>query len=398
MKNSNKIRITAGFLISFMTGFALASGMYGSLLPDMIGHYAMSLTDASIFDMAAEIGSMAAMVFAMLVMDRLDKNRMIGAMMLVYSLMMVITGFAPPLVLFVLIKLFMGISGSLVDELCATYMSDLYGEQRARMISILHTFFALGSVVGPQVAAAMLRRGAGFAGAYRLVGAVSLAVTAVFILAMALVKRPVPAVTNKDTSGRRKRIPFREILRNRNMRWLCLGGALLSGVTYVNTWAATYLQTVYPERFDADFCSLILTAAYVGMVVSRVLYGALSPKLTANRYMRASCALTAGTILVMLMFPQRWIWLVGMFLFGVFSGAQYTAKFVMAVAEYAEFSSTAASVTLMFTALGSMLLKVTINSIADRGHYTAAMLITVVLLALAWGVFRFGHREEPAPE
>ena len=391
IKNKSKIRVAAVFLICFMTGFALASSMYGSLLPDIIDHYSLPLTQASLFDMTAEIGSVCAMLLAMFVLDRLDKNIMIAAMMLTYSATMLLTGAVPPLTILILTKLFMGISGVVVDELCATYMSDLYGDKRSRMISILHTFFAVGSMFGPQVAAMALKNGGGFGGAYRGVGLVCTALVAVFILLMTVLGRPTPAVSNIDYTGKRKKIPFREILQNRNMRWLCLGGALLAGITYINTWAPTYLQTTHPDRFDAAFCSTVLTAAYVGMVVSRVLYGTLSPRFTAGQYMRLSCLLTAADILLMLSFPQRWIWLVGMFLFGVFSGAQYTAKFVMAVSEYAEFSSTAASVAAVFASLGNMLLKLTVNSIADAGHYTAAMLLPVAMLLLAWAVFRFGY-------
>lgn len=50
-------------------------------------------------------------------------------------------------------QLVIGFSGGLLDNLCATYVSDLYGERRARFVSILHTLFALGNMAGPKFAA-----------------------------------------------------------------------------------------------------------------------------------------------------------------------------------------------------------------------------------------------------
>ena len=135
MSNNRRITITAFFVVVFMTGYALSIAMYSGLLPDLIQYYGFSLIEASYFDMMNEIGQILAMVIGLFLLDLLDKNRTLTLMMMLFGGMMVLTGFAPAILLLMMCRLFMGVSGSIVDNLTATYIADLYGEKRARYVS-----------------------------------------------------------------------------------------------------------------------------------------------------------------------------------------------------------------------------------------------------------------------
>ena len=390
--NKTRKAFTVGFLIVFMAGFALSSGMYSSLLPDIIQHYRLSLTSASLLDTTSEIGMVGAMFIAMFCLDRLDKHWVITIAVMVYAVAMILIGTAPLFVVLLLFKVVMGISGSIIDNLCATYTSDLYGDERERYVSFLHMFFAIGSMLGPGTAVLLMRRFGGFGGSYICYGFFFLALSAVFLVGTLILKKPTPIVQNLDSEGHHKSIPFRKILVNRNMLWLGIGAAFLAGTNYINMWTPTFLQTVYPDRFDAAFCSLVVSLAYLGMIISRLLFSLLSKWLTSEKYMCLSCILSAAVIFVMVMLPYRWSWAAGMLLFGIFSGAQYTAKFLMAFKEFPEYAATVAALMAITSSCGNILLRFTINSIVDKGHYSTAILLAAMTTCIAFFIFRFGYK------
>lgn len=380
------------YLVIFMAGYALSTGMYSSLLPDIISHYDLSLTSASLLDTTSEVGMVAAMLFAMLWLDRLDKHTVMLVAVFAYALSMIFIGSAPLFAVLLMLKTAMGISGSVIDNLCATYTADLFGEERTRYVSLLHMFFAIGSMLGPGTAMLLMKKFGGFGGSYICYGLGFAFVSLTFLVITWVLKKPVPAVRNLDSEGKQKHIPFRAILTNRRMIWLGIGSAFLAGTNYLNAWTPTYLQTVYPQRFDADFCSLVVSLAYFGMIISRFLLSVLSKWLTSEKYMRMSCLSTAAIIVLMVLLPYRWAWAVGMLLFGVFSGAQYTARFLMAFAEFPEYTATVTAITAVTASCGNIILRFTINVIADKGYYSAAILLTAIILVGAYVIFRFGYK------
>ena len=389
IKNRERKSVTFVYLVVFMAGFALSSGMYSSLLPDIISHYSLSLTSASLLDTTSEIGMAVAMLFAMLWLDRLDKHWVIASAVLIYALSMILIGTAPLFTVLLIIKIAMGISGSIIDNLCATYTSDLYGDERTRYVSILHMFFAIGSMLGPGTAVLLMKRFGGFGGSYICYGSIFTFVSLTFLAITVVLKKPTPTVQNLDSEGKHKRIPFRTILTSKNMLWLGVGSAFLAGTNYINAWTPTYLQTVTPQRFDADFCSLVVSLAYFGMIISRLLLSVLSKWLTSERYMRISCLSTAAVIALMILLPYRWAWMAGMLLFGIFSGAQYTARFLMAFKEFPEYTA----IMAVTSSCGNIILRFTINAIADKGYYSVAILLTAVVMVGAYLIFRFCYKE-----
>ena len=89
---------------------------------------------------------------------------------------------------------------------------------------------------------------------------------------------------------------------------------------------------------------------------------------------------------------QPLFWLVGTLLFGVLSGASYTARVVLACKAFPRYSATATAITGVCGTLGSMAISAVVGALADRGLYTLAMFIPVAALALVFCVFTFGVR------
>lgn len=387
-----RLAVATVFVCIFMAGFALSASMYSTVLPQMIEHYAINLKQASTISIVNDLGQTAAMIFTLLVVDRLDKGKLLGLMSLCFGVSLFLTGLAPAYLVLLATRLAIGLTGGLVDNLCATYISDLYGDKRSRFISILHTLYAIGSMAGPQFAAWSVARGGWFV-CYLVSGAAIAVAAVLYLLVTRLLSPPETAMKAPEEEEKPQGIPYGRMLRNANMRWLCVSSVLFSGLTYLTIWLPTYLDWLDRETYTVEFCALLMTLNYVGMILSRMGLAALSQRMSAIFYVKWSSLLTALLLIAMLWIGTPAVWMVGVFLFGVISGGNYTAKFVLACEEFPRYAATATALSGMFGSLGSILFNAGISAIADAGHYTAALFIPVAALLLAFLIFTFFYRE-----
>ena len=158
--------------------------MLGTLLPGMIQYYSLSITQASYINISLELGGTTAMVLALFLLDRMNKGKTLLILALLFGFVGLFTGSAPPYIVLLGSRFLLGLIGSVLDNLCATYISDLYGEHRARYVSILHTLFAVASMIAPKFAAICFEVG-GWNLAYLICGG---AMTIAAVLAIVILK------------------------------------------------------------------------------------------------------------------------------------------------------------------------------------------------------------------
>ena len=377
------------FTFIFMSGYALTYTMLGTLLPGIIQHYSLSISQASYINISLELGGTSAMVLALFLLDRLNKGKTLLILALFFGLIALYTGSAPPFALMLISRFFMGLVGSVLDNLCATYISDLYGEHRARYVSLLHTFFAIASMIAPKFAALCYQVG-GWSLAYLVCGG---AMTIAAVLAVVILRvMGFPQNSMDDQKQEKTKIPYREMLQSRNMRWLCLASFLFAGYSYVAMWLSTYLDGPNSSIYTVGFCSTIMTAYYVGSVVSRVGLAAISEKISSAVYLKWASLLSGILLAALLLIQQPVAWLVGSFLYGVIGGAMYTGRFVLSCQEFPQFSATASSLTGICSFGGNMAFSAVMGMVADAGFYTQGMMVISVLLLSGFFIFQFGYR------
>lgn len=381
------------FTFVFMSGYALSTCMLGTLLPGIITHYSLSLTQASSLNVVYESANAGAMVLALFVVDRLDKGKLLTLMGMVFGLTLIFHGSAPTYALLLGVRLLMGVVGSLLDNLCASYISDLYGDRRARYISILHTLYAIGSMAAPKFAALCYARG-GWSLAYLVSGGAMAAAGALAFLILRTMGYPSPAGAPSAGQPGAIRIPYREMLLSRNLIWLSVTSILIAGQFYVTIWLSTYLDWLDSAVYTVDFCSTIMTALYLGMILSRVGLAAISEKIGAAVYLKWASLLSSLLLIGLLLLQRPLVWLAGAFLYGLISGAMFTSRIVLSCEEFPQYSSTASAFTGVFAALGSVGFNSLMGLAADAGFYTQAMLVCALLVALNFLVLQFGYRRQ----
>lgn len=379
------------FTFVFMGGFALSTCMLGTLLPGIITHYSLSLTQASALNIVYEAANALAMVAALFVVDRLDKGRLLTLLATVFGLVLLLHGLAPTYAVLLGVRLVLGIVGSLLDNLCASYISDLYGGHRARYISILHTLYAIGSMAAPKFAALCYAAG-GWSLAYLAAGGAMAGAGALAIVILRAMGYPPTAVEQQKGSPKDVHIPYREMFHSRNLIWLSVVSILIAGQFYVTVWLSTYLDWLDSTVYTVEFCSTIMTALYLGMILSRVGLAAISEKVGAAVYLKWASLLSSVLLIVLLLVQRPMAWLVGAFLYGLISGAMFTSRIVLSCQEFPQFSSTGSAFTGVFAALGSVGFNSLMGMAADAGFYTQAMIVSAVIVALTFLVFQFGYR------
>lgn len=289
-----RLTIATVFAFVFMAGYALSAGMLGTLLPRIIGHFDLSVSAASTVNIANEIGNTSAMLFALFVVDRLDKHGLLMFMGLCFGAANLAFGLSPAFGLLLAIRLIIGFSGGLLDNICATYISDLYGEKRARFVSILHTLFAIGNMVGPQFSALCYSIG-GWRLSFMVSGlALVLAAVLFFLLTRAIGK---PRTSVGQDKAEKTSIPYAVIIKRKNLWWLGLGSFLMAGETYLTVALPTYLDHVDQTVFTTGYCATIMSAYSLGMLISRMGLAALSERLSTATYVRLASLLYRAPVL-----------------------------------------------------------------------------------------------------
>lgn len=378
------------FTFIFMSGYALTYTMVGTLLPGMIQYYELSISQASYINISLELGGTSAMILALFLLDRMNKGKTLLVLALLFGLIGLFTGTAPAYVILLASRFLLGLIGSVLDNLCATYISDLYGEHRARYVSILHTLFAIASMIAPKFAAFCYGVG-GWSLAYLISGGAMTVAAVLAIVILAVMGLPKNAMD--EGKQEKLRIPYREMLQSRNMRWLCLASFIFAGYSYVTMWLSTYLDGRDSSVYTVGFCSTIMTAYYVGAVISRVGLAAISEKISSAVYLKWA-SLFSGVLLAALLLIQRpMAWLVGFLLYGVIGGAMYTGRFVLSCQEFPQFSATASSLTGICSFGGNMAFNAVMGAAADAGYYTQALLVIAGLLLSGFFIFQFGYRD-----
>lgn len=381
------------FVFVFMAGYSLSTCMLGTLLPGMIVHYGLTLTQSSAINNCYEIGSICSLALGLFVVDRLDKGRLLTLLGLLLGLILIFHSAAPAFLLLLGIRVVMGMVGGLLDNLCNSYISDLYGNLRGRYIQLLGTVYSMGSLIAPKFAALCYAAG-GWGLAYLVSGAALTVAGALAIILLKIMGYPPKAQDLVEEQISNVSIPYRQIFLGRNMLWLCVASFLLSGQTYVTIWLSTYLDWLDRSVYTVELCSTIMTVGYVGSIVSRIIMAAISDRVSSETYLKWSSLLSSILFMGLILLGHPVAWLVGGFIYQVLSGAMFSARVTLACQENPRYSASATSLLGIFVALGNMAFNSLMGMVADAGYYTQAMLGGTAIIALTFLIFQFGYRSK----
>ena len=221
--------------------------------------------------------------------------------------------FSPNVVVMLICSVIMGYGAGAIDTGLNNFVSLHY---KAKHMNWLHCCWGLGVTLSPMIMSAFLGGDSTWRGGYRVVALIQFSI-ALIILA-SLKKWNIQPKDVKETESAQKELPkktFFDLLKEKGMITSILSlGLYCAGEFTIGTWGATYAVNVL--AVSPDVAAKWISLYFCGIMLSRIVAGFLSEKLSDNTLIKGGMAL-AGIGMVVLLLPIGQTALIGLFLIGM---------------------------------------------------------------------------------
>ena len=221
--------------------------------------------------------------------------------------------FSPNIIVMMLCTIIMGYGAGAIDTGLNNFVSLHY---KARHMNWLHCCWGLGVTISPMIMSAFLGGDGTWRSGYRVVALLQFAIAVIILLS--LKKWNVQPKAVAEAEDAQKNLPkksFFKLLKEKGMLTSILSlGLYCAGEFTIGTWGATYAVNVIavsPEE-AAKWISLY----FCGIMVSRIIAGFLSEKLSDNTLVKGGMAFAVAGMLVLLL-PVGKYALIGLLLIGM---------------------------------------------------------------------------------
>jgi predicted MFS family arabinose efflux permease len=206
--------------------------------------------------------------------------------------------------------------GIVIGSVCNNISADLWTDNPARGVTLLHGFNGIGKVVGPLIAAYCLLIG------WRLSFLAVAAITLLILLAFFHYKIRYALLQNSYKTFQNK------ILKS-PMYWLCIlpFGLIAGGDVAFATLVPLYYETVH--HYTAQNASLLLTFHLFGLVVGRFVFAYLSGSLSNNTII-GLCLIFGLTIFLAIQDASFPLHLLGLFGIGILFSSTWATFYAQA--------------------------------------------------------------------
>lgn len=378
-KKREKVVLT-GYLYLLMFVFAITTTMIGVLIPKVIEAYSIKLSEAGLISVFQNAGGFVALLFGGVVAERFKKSHIVFVMFAVFSAALFLVGRMPAYILLLSFFLVLGMAASMLNLVLSAYISDLYPEKRGFYLSLLHSFYGLGSLLGPIYPTIMLGNGFRWNQSYSYLSMVS-SVIALFFLVL------IPMSSSKGNTApvavEQERVGYFTLLKDRRIVLMCLICLLFNGQQMaINAWLTTFMGEVH--KAGDNIAGYVLTGFWTGIVAGRLLYSALSNRLDGKRFIMAG-SLAGGVIYLLgILIGQMPVFVIAVVIAGLLTGAIYPLTIGIACEWFPRNSATTTSVIFLAGSVGGMLIPWLIGNIAEKLSFQAALSVNgCILLSVA---------------
>ena len=220
---------------------------------------------------------------------------------------------SPNIVVMMLCTIIMGYGAGAIDTGLNNFVSLHY---KAKHMNWLHCCWGLGVTVSPMIMSAFLGGDGTWRNGYRVVALIQFAIAIIILLS--LKKWNIQQKTEAVTEDAQKDLPkkgFFALLKEKGMITSILSlGLYCAGEFTIGTWGATYAVNVI--AVSPDEAAKWISLYYGGIMVSRIIAGFLSEKLSDNTLIKGGMAFAVAGMLV-LMLPVGKAALIGLLLIGL---------------------------------------------------------------------------------
>jgi len=329
-------------------------GLLGPSLPAIISGLGISYAQAGFFFTLLSLGSLLGSTVGAAASDRLPRKALYAACAALYVGGLAGLGFTRTYVLVALFVFLASLGGSPLSAVGQSIMLGMFPERRERNLSLMMSIGAVGSLLAPVLVS--LNYAAGLAWRWPFLEAASLAV----VVFAAILAVPIPAAGPPP-----ERHTVLAILGNRRV----LGASLMIffsigmdlGFSY---WLAQYFSA---ELHVSTVMSSSVVGLYLaGIIASRFLIPVGLKRLSIERHLAASLAVSVVTILLFILVPTAGVKAALCALYGLGVGPVVPLLLARGSREYPRQSGTVTGVLFAGLSLGGMVFPLLLGVIAAR--------------------------------
>src|SRR5690242_18235675 len=141
--------------------FAMTTDAVGSVIPEIITEFRLSMTAAGSFQYATMAGIAAGALFLGFLADRIGRKRTIVLGLVLYGFSSLLFAFGSAFATFVALLATAGLGISIFKIGALALIGDISGSTTAhtRFMNTVEGFFAVGAIVGPAIVATLIATG-----------------------------------------------------------------------------------------------------------------------------------------------------------------------------------------------------------------------------------------------
>lgn len=399
VNRGRQIAKTIGYFAA-LAGIGLSSASLGPTLPALALQTQSQLYQISILFTARSFGDMLGSLQGGRLYDRLPAHRVMAAMLVMISAMLILVPIIPLLWLLALVAFILGASEGMVNVGGNILLVWNYRQRVGPYLNGLHFFFGLGAFISPLlVAQALLMRGVFGVSGVRL--AYWTLALLMIPIALWLARLPSPAPYTRTEPGKPQAINVWLVALIAVFFFLYVGAEASYGA-WIFTYATRMLQEVSggATTTAVQSTAAYLTSAFWGsLTVGRLLAVPLATRVKPRPTLIADLIGCLASLVIILLWPNSYTMLwVGTIAFGLANASVYPTMLAYAERRLA-LSGNVARWFFMGSGAGGMFLPWLIGQLFDRlgpGATMCAIFVSMALTALVlMTIVLYLKRSEP---
>ncbi|MGI5918368.1 MAG: MFS transporter [Christensenellales bacterium] len=368
-------RIAALDMLMLCYSFNVA--VIGQMFDSIRTAYNLLIAEASLLTSVQSIGGLAAVILCILLLDVLNKPKIITISSLIYFALFLAIGFFVPLKLLFAMFVAMGLFGGVVDTISNSVMAETVSREPEKYINLMHMLFAFGAMVSP-VVAQQINAAAGMNAVFYAFGGFAL-IWAVY-MAVAFRKNMRSGLVVRRESLRQRIKSLAGFYRLPGMAQVFVIAVLMS------CWQASAM--LYTSSMVAKVSgngadgALALTVFFAGVMLSRLIYSRFASRFSAGLMLGFSnltgAALWLAAMLVPGVVPK--IVLIGLSAF--MCGNNFPVNISAACGIAPSHTAAAAGTVMLGSFVATFAFVPAIGALADASDLGSALAVAAVPLVV----------------
>lgn len=299
-------------------GLGVPDSLIGTAWPAIYPEFGVPVSAVSYVSVLISCGTVISSFFSARLIRWLGTGRITAASTVLTAAALFGFSVSNSLLWLCLLALPLGLGAGAVDTSLNNYVALHYP---ARVMNFLHCAYGVGVSLSPFIMSLALGADGNWRGGYRAAFVIQLIIAGITILALPLWgKQPHAANAQIEEGGRR--VSFLQLLKMPAVRanyGVFIGSCSIEAICLA--WGSTFLVTA--KGAPADFAARIMTLYFAGIALGRFLSGLLTSRMSCWRLVFLGQAVTAVSIVLLLLPLSAPVAGIALFLTGLGNGAVF---------------------------------------------------------------------------